>query len=497
MSEHQESKDQDIQEQESKDQDIQEQESKDQDTQEEVSANTQNRRWRWRPARRPGEESAEWEEEMTIIVPNVNIVLSILNALISDSPAPLIPQSPLQTEGGVRQTPPYSPHSPPYSPPHTPLIPQTPPPTPQTTRVRQREEDETTVEHNKSQKVTRTKRIIKKRTNQYSYLLLKSGHEFHFNKVDGKNILLNITMEPNRLIRNIISRVPRSLKDRLKYLGKFDSEEESESDSSDDNNSDNHRKVEKRYFGNLKELVYEAYIKESRLRFLFKRVLALWRVHVMDKKCEIGLDPITLAEPVKKVYVYDWSNKKKFVFDAKSLAMLIESRLLYQEYGFSMPQYPRNPNNNVEFSSEQLVSIYFQLKDYGELRWGFTTLKEYAFKLNIWVMYHKSALTLNSIKKSISLLDTNEDRELLSDFITLKLEELNFRTNTTIISYYITAMIKDPKHWYLERLKNMAILYYEAEHFGYYVDAHINEECLKIFQKEAIFFKDLRTRKLI
>ena len=314
-------------------------------------------------------------------------------------------------------------------------------------------------------------------------------------------------MEPNRLIRNIISRLPHTLKDRLKYLAKFDSEEESDSESSSDSQgsdtkkndteNQNRKKVEKRYFGNLKELVYEAYIKEERLRFLFKRVLCLWRVHVMDKKCEIGLDPITLAEPVKKVNVYDWSNKKKFVFDAKSLATLIESRLMYQEYGFSMPQYPRNPNNNVDFTLEQLVSIYYQLKEHGELRWGFTTLKEYDFKLNIWVMYHKSALTMNSIRKSITLLDTHEDRELFSDFIFAKLDKLNFRTTAATNSYYITAMIRDPKHWYLERLKSLAISHYEAEHFGYYVDTDVDEECLVIFQKEAIFFKDLRTRKLI
>jgi hypothetical protein len=309
-------------------------------------------------------------------------------------------------------------------------------------------------------------------------------------------------MEPNRLIRNIISRVPHRMVDRLKYLAKFESEEESDSESSSDSNTEgsdtkNRTKVEKRYFGNLKELVYTAYIKETRLRFLFKKVLALWRIHVMDKKCEIGLDPITLAEPIKNVYVYDWPNKKKFVFDAKSLATLIESRLTYQEYGFSMPQFPKNPNNNVEFSPEQLVSIYYQLKDYGELQWAFTTLKEYDFKLNRWVMYHKSALTMNSIKKSISLLDTNEDRELFSDFIFAKLEKLRFRTSVTTNNHYITAMIRDPKHWYLEKLKSLAISHYEAEHFGYYVDDYVDEECVKIFQKQAKFFKDLKTRKLI
>ena len=481
------------QDQESKDEDIQDQESKDQDTQEEMMTNSQNRRWRWRAARRPGQESGEWEEEMSIIVPDVNVALSILNALISPDDSPLPPLIP--------QTPPPTILESIESPPSTPIL-QTPP-----RRIRQRDEDETIVEQNKSLKVTKNKRIIKKRTNQYSYLLLKSGHEFHFNKDDGKHILLTNEMEPNRLIRNIISRVPHTLKDRLKYLAKFDSEEESDSESSSDNeesdtkNNDtenqNRKKVEKRYFGNLKELVYTAYIKEERLRFLFKRVLSLWRVHVMDKKCEIGLDPITLAEPVKKVYVYDWPNKKKFVFDAKSLATLIETRLTYQEYGFSMPQFPKNPNNNVEFTPEQLVSIYFQLKDYGELRWGFTTLKEYDFKLNRWVMYHKSALTMNSIRKSISLLDTNEDRELFSDFIFAKLEKLRFRTNVTTNNYYITAMIKEPKHWYLERLKSLAISHYEAEHFGYYVDDYVDDECTKIFQKQAKFFKDLRTRKVI
>lgn len=282
----------------------------------------------------------------------------------------------------------------------------------------------------------------------------------------------------------------------------FDSEEEEREKEEEENNKDSDEdlktaKKKKRYDGNLKELVYEAYIKESRLRCVFKKVLALWRAHKMDKSCEIGLDPITLTEPVKKIYVYDWSNKKKFVFDAKSLATLIESKLTYQEYGFSMPLCPRNPNNNVDFTYRQLVSIYYQLKEHGELRWGFTTLKEYDFNLSRWLMYHKSALTMNSIKRSISLLDTNEDRELFSDFIFAKLEKLRFRINVIVTRYYQIAMIKDPKHWYLERLKALAISHYEAEHFGYYIDDSVDVECMEIFQKQPEFFKDLRNKKLI
>jgi hypothetical protein len=104
---------------------------------------------------------------------------------------------------------------------------------------------------------------------------------------------------------------------------------------------------------------------------------------------------------------------------------------------------------------------------------------------------------MNSIKRSISLLDTNEDRELFSDFIFAKLEKLRFRINVIVTRYYQIAMIKDPKHWYLERLKALAISHYEAEHFGYYIDDSVDVECMEIFQKQPEFFKDLRNKKLI
>ena len=495
------------QEQESQEQESQEQESQEQDSPSQL--------WRWLPGDGEINELDVRGNDMgnETIVP---ILMSIINSLSSPPlPPPNTPLPPPNTPLPSPNTPPQQlPNTPPPSP-NTPLYIlsyyTTPPPNtlqplqpPQITRIRRRDEDDAALSHNKYIKVAKNRRVN-------SSLFLKSGEEFYFNKTDGVNILLNNTAEPNRLIRNIISRVPPNIKERLKFLALFDYEEEIDEGADEGVNeganegvnegvnegANNHKKVEKRYIGNLKELVYEAYIKESRLKFLFKRFLALWRVHKMDKSCESGVDPITLVEPVKPVYVYDWANKKKFVFDAKSLATLIESKLMYQEYGFSMPQYPRNPNNNVDFTYKQLVSIYFQFKDYGELRWGFNTIREYNFSLSRWIMYHKSALTMNSIKKSISLLDTTEDRELFTDFIFAKLDKLRFVTNINAYRYYQTAMLKDPKNWYLERLKAVAISHYEAAHFGYYVDDFVDAECLEIFQKQTDFFKDLRNKKLI
>ena len=260
---------------------------------------------------------------------------------------------------------------------------------------------------------------------------------------------------------------------------------------------ENKVKVQKRYLGNLKEAVYRAYIKEWRLRYLFKKVLIFWRIYRMNKTYEKEIDPITLSEPEKEVYIYDWTNKRKFVFDAKSLAILIESKLMYHEYGFPVPQYPKNPKNNVEFSYKQLVSLYNQLKVHGELRWGLTTLREYNFNKNRWHMYHKSALTMNSIRFSISLLDTYEARDLFADFIFAKMEELGLNHSVDICTAYQIAMIRIPTHWYLEKLKSLAISYYEAEHLGHNRKRIINAACVRIFKKHNQFMTDLRTKNII
>lgn len=360
-------------------------------------------------------------------------------------------------------------------------------------RIRQRED----TFHPPPQKIFRNnagKRIASEHISAYKYIKLKSGDEFHFEEDDGKKIILNETLEPSKLIRNIISHIPVRIRERLEYLGKFTSDEDIEIDS---DKEENEVSIQKRYTGSLKEAVYGAYIKEWRFRHIFKKVLIFWRIYRMNKTCEKEIDPITLSEPEKEVYMYDWLNKRKFIFDAKSLATLIESKLMYHEYGFPVPQYPKNPKNNVEFSYKQLVSLYNQLKVHGESRWAFMTLREYNFNKNRWHMYHKSALTMNSIRFNISLLDTYEARDLFSDFIFAKMDELGLNHGTNVCTAYQIAMIQIPTHWYLEKLKSLAVSHYEAEHFGHNRKRIINAACARIFKKHNQFMADLQNKNII
>ena len=112
-------------------------------------------------------------------------------------------------------------------------------------------------------------------------------------------------------------------------------------------------------------------------------------------------------------------------------------------------------------------------------------------------MYHKSALTMNSIKFSIYLLDTFEARELFIDFIFAKMDEIGFRHTTYIYDVYQTALVRAPTHWYLEKLKPLALSHYEAEHFGQNRERIINAACINIFRKHNQFIKDLRTKNII
>lgn len=217
----------------------------------------------------------------------------------------------------------------------------------------------------------------------------------------------------------------------------------------------------------------------------------------MNKSYEKDVDPITLSEPEKEVYLYDWDNRKKFVFDGRSLATSIEAKLMYQEYGFPVPMYPKNPKNNVDFSYKQLISLYYQLKDQGELRWGFTTLREFNFNKNYWHLYHKSGLTMNAIKSNIKLLDTSDARELFLDFIFAKMDELEINHSVNIFNIYKKAAVLVPNHWYLEKLKSVAILHYEGCHFGQNRKMLINNMCHKIFRNQRRFFCDLKNKKII
>ena len=334
---------------------------------------------------------------------------------------------------------------------------------------------------------------------EYAFTL-QSGEEFYFTKLDGKNILLNERIEPNPWVRKIISVMPSGIKDRLRYLAKFRYGEREEEMNHDVDDTSMILYKKPKLFTDIATQVCSAYIREMKLRTIFRGVLVRWRIYHLNKKKNDEneeIDPITLSPPVKVVQLYDWKYKKKYIFDANSLATLIETKLLYHEYGFAMPLYPRNPWTNIEFTYYEMISIYYQLQTFGELRWGLITLKQHDFNIQQWQLYHKSALTMKAIRNNINVLDNRDAQDMLEDFIFSKMDEIRMTVTPYIISAYRIAMRQCPYHWYLELWKSLTFQQLEAEHFGQNKYVAIQAASKALLKKQELFLKELIQKGLI
>lgn len=313
----------------------------------------------------------------------------------------------------------------------------------------------------------------------YNLLILSSGRVLRFFDTDGINLLVPRWLQPNMYVRKIISKLPRGIRKRMQYLDKFMDEEDAYDD--DDNE----------LYYHLRDQIYDTYILEMRLRERMRSFVRRWRQRRMDQRSNENIDPITQFPPEKEVVIYDWDVKKKFVFDAKSLATHIETQLLHHDSGFADPQCPRNPWTNVNFTYNQLLSIYFQLKHHRELRWGLTTLYEYQFDKISWYRYHVSAITMKAVKNSLTTLDSVHARDLLEDFIILQLSHIGVEITDIITQSLRIGMQREPRHWYLELWKEMSMTQHEATHFRVDYSRLIREQSRKIATKHHVFIKDL------
>ncbi len=323
------------------------------------------------------------------------------------------------------------------------------------------------------------------------FFRLSSGEEFYYIDEDSKPTLINEVIEPNPIVRMIIGNLPVGIQNRLNYLAKFrfDEVEEEETDVEEDEIGQVIIHYKPKQFDNVCIQVFSAYMREMKLRAAFRRVWALWKIYRLNKRVHAEVDPITLSSPVNKVILYD--KYKKYVFDATSLATWIESKLLYQEYGFALPMYPCNPWTNVDFTYTQMISIYYQLKGYGELRWGFITLKQHDFNKKMWSLYHKSALTMRAIKTNLWALDNIESREMLEDFMLAMYDELHINAPQQMISKFRNGIRYAPHHWYLEKWKALAFQHLEGEHFGQNRRPSILDAAMLLVKKRELFFKEL------
>lgn len=201
----------------------------------------------------------------------------------------------------------------------------------------------------------------------------------------------------------------------------------------------------------------EKFFLNQKLRFQFKRIVSMYLLKKLQLKNE--KDPVTMEAPIQAVFLYDHDNRCKFQFEAKELLRDFSTRLLTHDDLFPTPLFLRNPFTNSKLHLGQLLSLYSQIKSFGQMHWTFECFQDARFAMGIFARDNMRKLRLEALR---DLMKSPQGSDFILDFIEAQHDILNkhfdFRT-------YKWAL-KTNKYHFMERIqswKTMCFSFYEIE----------------------------------
>jgi hypothetical protein len=154
-----------------------------------------------------------------------------------------------------------------------------------------------------------------------------------------------------------------------------------------------------------------------RMRAAFKKLLAAWIRRRCDRVSLATRDPITLSDFERPITLYDMAGRSRYRFEAKALMVHIKNQLHSVNFGFPMPQMPRNPMTNLEFSIGQLTSIHEQLLAACQSYWAFSAFRDCEFHMNRFMQLHETALRHAAVQMHAFSEMNSYSAEEFHDFI--------------------------------------------------------------------------------
>jgi hypothetical protein len=98
---------------------------------------------------------------------------------------------------------------------------------------------------------------------------------------------------------------------------------------------------------------------------------------------------------------------------------------------------------------------------------------------------------MKAVRNSLTTLDSIHAKELLEDFIILQISHIVVDITDAMTQSIRIAIQRDPRNWYLELWKEVAMTHHESLHFGVNCNNLIREQSRKIAAKHHLFIKDL------
>ncbi len=130
----------------------------------------------------------------------------------------------------------------------------------------------------------------------------------------------------------------------------------------------------------LLNIYMKAAVKNHRLVRSFRCLARRWMLSKLTAKNTEDL--VTGEPPICPVRLIDWRTRSVYVFEARTIARDIVSRLTMSHYDFfPWPQAPRNPYTNESLTEGQFYSVAQQLRTAGQTHWSIEAL--YSTKHNV------------------------------------------------------------------------------------------------------------------
>ena len=126
---------------------------------------------------------------------------------------------------------------------------------------------------------------------------------------------------------------------------------------------------------------------------------------------------MTLEAPTTPVVIYDWPNRSKYVFDARSLARDFRNRLTHHDQLFLEPKVPRNPFTNAHLTFGQLHFTLNALRLTGQMDWTLEAYRSVAYDIGELHKRYKHALSLDALHRLFANPTSEDCVDLIFDFI--------------------------------------------------------------------------------
>lgn len=155
--------------------------------------------------------------------------------------------------------------------------------------------------------------------------------------------------------------------------------------------------------------------KNQSIRWRFKRLIHRWRLCRLRQANTI--DVVTMETPKTPVYIYDWPNHTKYLFEAQSLFRSIRTSLLLAEELFPTPCAPKNPYTNQPLSYSQLHFTLNTLRGLGMSDWTTESMRASNYELTTFKRRTMMQLRLAALHRIFADPSTEEYVDLIFDFI--------------------------------------------------------------------------------